>query len=190
MRQMKDDATEMIPIRLLISIVIIATIMVIVAVASESLRVSLAEGQVEHECRLLQSSLATMMTSGVPRDVDCIDSAEGTKRVQTMTLPDSLMYLSFGGNPDPLNIGELRPTLIENGAALFYRVQGGDAHVIWLPTDIYKFREGTFYGCTWVVKGTEECFILHQGGSTTLVFELVKKNNVKYILIHANDGIE
>ena len=190
MRQMNSDATEMIPIRLMISIVIIAAIMVLVVFASESLRVSLAEGQVEHECRLVQSSLSTMMASGVPRDVDSIDPAEGTKRVHTMTLPDSLVYLSFGGNPDPLNIGDLRPALTEEGAALFYRVQGGETHVIWLPVDTYKFREGTFHEKTWVMNGTGESFILSQGGTTTLVFELVQKNHVRYILIHANDGIE
>ena len=39
------------------------------------------------------------------RDVDDLNAAEGTKRVQTFTLPDSLVYLSFGGDPDPLNTG-------------------------------------------------------------------------------------
>jgi hypothetical protein len=190
MRKMNGNATEMIPIRLIISITIIAAIMVLFAVAADSLRISLAEHQVEHECRMLQSRLSTMIASGVARDVDAVDTAQGTQRIQTMTFPDSLLYLSFGGNPDPLNTGELLSKLTEDGAALFYRVQGGNTQVIWLPIDCYKFREGTLLENTWVINDIGESFILCHGGTTTLVFELVQKNHVNYILIHANDGID
>jgi hypothetical protein len=190
MRQIDDYAIEMIPIRLLISITIIAVIIILVAVASESLRISLAEHQVEQECRLVQSSLSTMIASGVARDVDAIDASEGTLRIQTITLPDSLLYLSFGGNPDPLNIGDLQPTLTENGAALFYKVQGGSTHVIWLPRETYKFREGAVHKDAWGINGAGESYIIRHGGVTVLIFEMVQKNHVHYILIHANDGIE
>jgi hypothetical protein len=190
MRPMNGDAVEMIPIRLLISIVVIAAILLLVAVASESLRVSLAEHQVEGECRRVLSSLSTMVASGVARDVDAPDAPDGTLRVHTIRLPDSLLYLSFGGAPDPLNTGEVRPTLTADGAAVFYRVQGGSIHVIWLPADIYKFREGTLRENTWVMNGTGESFIIRQGGTLTLTFELVQQNHVRYILVHAQDEIE
>jgi len=184
---MNTTAVEMIPVRLIISLAIIAAIAVMMVFASGGLRTLLAEHQVEQECRLLESTLSTMVGSGVPRDVDEASDAEGTKRVQTFTLPDSLLYLSFGGNPDPLNTGVLKPGLIEDGAAIFYKVGGGSKQVIWLPKETYKFREGTYVDDKWVINGTGQSFIVHSGGKITLVFERVQKNHVIYILIHGTD---
>jgi len=190
MRHMNGDATEMIPIRFMISVAIIAAILVLVAVASQSLGVSLAEHQVEQECLLVQSSLSTMIASGSARDIDSVDTAEGTQRIQTLMLPDSLIYLSFGGVPDPLNSGELHSSLTENGAVISYRVQGGSNHVLWLPKDTYKLREGVLHENIWVLSGAGESYIVRHGGTLRLVFELVQQNHETYILIHANDGIE
>jgi hypothetical protein len=184
---MNTNAVEMIPVRLIISLVIISAIAVMMVFASSSLRTILAEHQVEQECRLLESTLSTMVGSGVPRDVDEAIAAEGTKRVQTFTLPDSLLYLSFGGNPDPLNTGVLKPGLTEDGAAIFYKVEGGSKQVIWLPKETYKFREGTYVDNKWLIKGTGQSFIIHSGGKITLVFERVQKNYVIYILVHGTD---
>ena len=181
---MDANAVEMIPVRLIISIAIISAIAVMTVFASSSLRTLLAEHQVEQECRLLESTLSTMVGSGVPRDVDEASTAEGTKRVQTFTLPDSLLYLSFGGDPDSLNTGVLKPGLIEDGAAIFYMVEGGSKQVIWLPKETYKFREGTYVDHKWVINGTGQSFIVHSGGKITLVFERVQKKHVIYILIH------
>ena len=189
MRQMDANAVEMIPVRLIISIAIISAIAVMTVFASSSLRTLLAEHQVEQECRLLESTLSTMVGSGVPRDVDEASAAEGTKRVQTFTLPDSLLYLSFGGDPDSLNTGVLKPGLIEDGAAIFYQVEGGSKQVIWLPKETYKFREGTYVYNKWVINGDGQSYIVHSGGKITLVFERVQKNHVIYILIHgANES--
>jgi hypothetical protein len=184
---MNADAVEMIPVRLIISIAIISAIAVMMIFASSSLRILLAEHQVEQECRLLESTLSTMVGSGVPRDVDEASTTEGTKRVQVFTLPDSLLYLSFGGDPDSLNTGVLKPGLIEGGAAIFYRVNGGSKQVIWLPKETYKFREGTYVDNKWVINGTGQSFIVHSGGKITLVFERVQKNHVIYILVYGVD---
>jgi hypothetical protein len=189
MRPLDENATDMIPIRFIISIAIIAVVLILVTVASESLRISLAEHQIEDECRLLQSTLSTLIASGVARDVDANDVAGGTQRIQTITLPDSLLFLSFGGCPDSINSGEGRSTVAEDGAALFYKVQGGSTHVIWFPKEIYKFRRRTLRNNTWVINETAESYTICQSGTTTLVFELVQKNHVNYILIHANDRI-
>jgi hypothetical protein len=187
MRQMNANAVEMIPVRLIISIAIISAIAVMMIFASSSLRILLAEHQVEQECQLLESTLSTMVGSGVPRDVDEASAAQGTKRVQTFTLPDSLLYLSFGGDPDSLNTGMLKPGLIEGGSAIFYRVDGGSKQVIWLPKEIYKFREGTYVDNKWVINGTGQSYIVQSGGKITLVFERVQKNHVIYILIYGTD---
>jgi hypothetical protein len=190
MKKMDTVAVEMIPIRLIISITIIAAILVMIGVGSLTLRTYLAEHQVEQQCRLLESTLSTMVSSGVPRDVDEFNTAEGTKRVQTFTLPDSLVYLSFGGDPDPENNGERIPGLTEDGASIVYRVEGGSKQVIWLPKETYKFREGIYTDNKWIIAGEGQSYIMQGEGKTTLVFELVQKNHVNYILIQANDGIE
>jgi type II secretory pathway pseudopilin PulG len=189
LQQMNNEAVEMLPIRLIISLAIIAAIAVLIVVASGNLRTILAEQEVEQQCRLLESSLSTMAGTGGFRDVDVFSAPEGSKRIQTFSLPDSLMYLSFGGDPDPSNTGVLTSGLTEDGAVIFYQVQGGSKKVIWLPKETYKFREGTYVDNTWVIQGDGQSYIIRGGGTTTLVFERVQKNHQVYILIHGNDEI-
>jgi hypothetical protein len=179
----------MLPIRLIISLAIIAAIAVLIAFACGNLRTVLAEQEVEGQCRLLESSLSTMVGSGASRDLDAFSAPEGSKRIQTFSLPDSLMYLSFGGDPDSSNTGVLTSGLTEDGAVIFYQVQGGSKKVIWLPKETYKFREGTFVDNKWVIQGDGHSFIIRRGGTISLVFERVTKNHQVYILIHENDEI-
>ena len=190
MRKINSNAVEMIPIRLIISIAIIAAIAVLLIVASSHVRIYLADHEVEQQCELLESTLSTMVASGVPRDVDEVNAAEGTKRIQVFTLPDTLLYLSFGGDPDPQNTGVFQSRLTEDGAVIFYKVEGGSKQVIWFPKDVYKFREGFYIDNKWILNGDGQSFILFHGGPVTLVFEQVQKNHVNYILIHANDTID
>jgi hypothetical protein len=115
---------------------------------------------------------------------------KGAKRVQTITLPDSLVYLSFGGNPDPANNGMLSSEMVENGAVIFYKVAGGSTHAIWLPKENYQFREGAFVDDHWTMSGEGHSLVIHTGGTLTLVFEHVEKNHKSYILIHNTDDID
>jgi hypothetical protein len=186
---MNNEAVEMLPIRLIISLAIIAAIAVLIVVASGNLRTVLAEHEVEGQCRLLESSLSTMVGTGGFRDVDAFSAPEGSKRMQTFSLPDSVMYLSFGGDPDPSNTGVIAPGLTEDGAVIVYQVQGGSKNVIWLPKETYKFREGTYVDNKWIIQGDGQSYIIQGGGTTTLVFERVTKNHQVYIFIHENDEI-
>jgi hypothetical protein len=179
----------MIPVRLIVSIAIVAAIAFMVVIASSNLRVLLAEQQVEKECRSLESSLCTMLSSGAARDIDETGAAEGTKRIQTFSLPDSLVYLCFGGDPDFSGTGVFQPDLIEDGTVIVYKVEGGSNKVMWLPKETCKFREGTIVDNKWVIAGTGQSYIIHSGGKITLVFECVQKSHQVYILIHGNDGI-
>lgn len=190
MRRKNDFAAEMIPIRLIISIAIIAAIALMIGVGFRNLGITSAENQIEIECRTLESKLYTMMGSGVARDVDEINAGDGTKRSITFNLPDSLTYLAFGVDPDSDNDGELETGLTENGSAIFYRVSGGSKHVLWLTQDEYRFREGKYIDGKWVINGDGQGYIITSGGSTTLTFELVQKNHEIYILIQATDTID
>jgi len=188
MRKKSDFAAEMIPIRLIISIVIISAIVLMVGVGFINLSITSAENQVEIECRTLESKLYTMMGSGIARDVDEINTGDGTKRSHAFNLPDNLMYLSFGVDPDPNNNGEFQTGLTENGSAIFYRIAGGSKHVLWFE-DEYRFREGRYTDGKWVINDDGQGYIITCGGKTTLTFELVQKNHETYILIHATDII-
>lgn len=190
MRRDSTDAADMLLIRLLISVVIIAMVLLLMTIASDNLRSILAEHQVEEQCHLIESSLSTMIGSGVPRDINEVDAADGTKRTLTIVLPDSLVYLSFGGDPDPMDDGNIYPRLSEDGAVIFYRVQGGSKKVIWLPKETYRFRAGTCIDNRWTMNGSGQSYVTCTGGETTLVFELIRKNHMNFILIYANDGIE
>ncbi|RLF35565.1 MAG: hypothetical protein DRM99_04395 [Thermoplasmata archaeon] len=189
-RQRVDDlAVDILLVRLIISIAIIAAVFFIVAFGYTYLKTVLSEKQVENDCNIIQSKIYTMLRSGVPRDVDEINAVEGTKRTCTFDLPDNIVYLAFGVDPDPDNDGYLETGLTMDGAVIFYRVDGGSKKVIWLNED-FKFREGKYDGTKWVVNGDGQGYIITGSGRQTLNFELVEKNHRIYVLIQANDGIE
>ncbi len=177
-------AVEMLPVRLMMSIAMIAAIVILIVVAAGNLRVFLAEHDVETACASLQASLCTMVADGAFRNVDDRSSPEGTKRIHTFNLPDSLVYLSFGGDPDPADNGSRVSTLLEDGAVIVYRVAGGSKKILWLPIETYKFRQGRYVNDHWVIDGQGSSVIITTGGTITLVFECVQKQHQKYLLIH------
>jgi hypothetical protein len=179
----------MIPIRLIISIAIVAAIFLMVAFGFMYLRVVLAENQVENSCATLEGKILTMLSSGIPRDVDEIGAGDGTKRIHSLDLPDNLIFLAFGVDPDSDNDGIYETGLTENGAAIFYKIEGGSKKVIWLNKD-FKFREGKYDGDKWILNDGGQGYIITSIGEQTLNFELVEKSSLTYILIHANDNIE
>jgi len=190
MRKTDDIASEMIPIRLIISIAVMAAVAAMIAVGYSNLSVTLAENQVENECRNLESKLYTMIGSGIARDANEVNAGEGTKRTHTFDLPDSLTYLAFGVDPDPDNDGALETGLISDGLVIFYKVQGGSKHVVWLSEEKFRFREGNYTNGKWVINGDGQGFIIIGGGKTTMTFELVQKNHERYVLIQGNDNID
>jgi len=190
MKRVDNTASEMIPMRLVISMAVIAVISFMVAFGYNSFSITLAENQVENECNILESKLYTMVGSGVYRDVDEINASDGTKRTHTFDLPDNLMFLAFGVDPDPDNDGNFDTGLTSNGSVIFYRIAGSNKQVIWFPEEDFKFREGKYVNNKWIINNDEQGFIFGSGGKTTLTFELVEKNHAKCILIHSNDGME
>jgi len=188
MKKMDELAADMIPTRLIISISIIAAITLLIAFGYKSLSIYSAENQVEQECRKLESELFSMIASGVARDIGEMNADDGTIRSCSFVLPDSLIYLSFGVDPDPDNNGELQSGLTVNGTVIFYRVDGGSKKAIWLDEG-FKFREGFIIGNKWVINGDGQGYILQGGGKSTIIFELVEKNENVFILIHGNDNI-
>jgi len=188
-RRFDTTATEMIPIRMIISIAVVAAIALMVAIGFHNQQITASEHELESECRTLQSSLYTLISGGVARDLDEGEAPSGTTRVQTFTLPNNLIYLAFGVDPNPENDGQLTTGLTNSGNVIVYQVSSGGKQVFWLSQDMIPFREGYFHDNRWDVH-EDQGLILITGGTTTLVFELVKRNHIQYILLHATDTIE
>jgi len=182
-------AAEMIPIRLIISIVIISSILLMIGVGFRNYNITSAENHIQLECEALKSKLVTMIESGISRDVDEINSCDGTKRRFTFSLPDNLIYLSFGVDPDINDDGILETGLTANGSVIFYKISGGSKHVYWFEGK-YKFREGKYVDDKWIINNDGEGYIIESGGIIMLNFEFVQKNQKTYILIHATDTID
>jgi len=189
MKKFNCYATETIPVRLIISIAIVSVIMLMVFFSFLNLKIILSENQIENDIRSLESKLCTMLSSGVARDVDETDAGHGTKRTHTFNIPENIIFLSFGCDPDENNDGILQTGLTEDGAVIYYKVSGGCKNVIWLD-ESFRFREGNFEKYKWTINGFGEGFIIDGSGELVLNFELVEKNHKTYILIHSNDMIE
>ncbi len=178
----------MIPVRLIISIAIIASISILFSIGFFSFGITVSENDVGSQVNYLLSNLDTMIASGFARNIYEPHCLDGTKRSISFDLPDNIMYLSFGCDPDIDNNGILESDLLEKGNVIFYRVSNGNKKVFWLDSKI-KFREGEFEDDKWVINHPDQGFIIKKGGKTTIIFELVERFNQKYVLIQANDNI-
>lgn len=187
LRKLDCIAADMIPIRLIVSVTIIAAISFIVFFGLINLRVVLAENQIESECRSIESKLYSMIENGVSRDVDESGAGDGTRRFHSFDLPDNLIYLSFGVDPDEDNDGVLQSGLTSDGCVIFYKVDGGSKKVVWL-NESFRLREGKFESDRWTLNAPQQGYIITSSGGFTVNFELVEKNHVIYVLAHENDG--
>ena len=190
MKKLDNYGTEMIPIRLLMSIAIISAITAMLAYGYINLSVTMSENNIQNEFNTLQSKLNVMVASGVARDLDQLNSADGTKRTHTFDLPSNIDYMAFGVDPDLHNTGGLSTNLTENGAIFVYKVSGGNKHITWLSTEDFKFREGLYNNSRWEINQEDQGYIINDSGSITLTFELVTKNDEEFILIQQTDNFD
>ncbi len=175
----------MIPIRLLVSVVIIGVVLLLTVCGYRSLQPTFATNQLQRECDTAVGALTSLADGGVPRDVDDPLAPLGTRRVLSFEIPENCVYLSFGGDPDPQNNGALRPLLLGSGAVIVYRVEGASKQVIWCPGVSWGFRAGSVQGLRPGV--TQESFLLQGGGSLRLAFELVRQGDSRFVLVYRSD---
>lgn len=187
MKKNNTFAAEMIPIRLTISIAIIAAISLLTSFGFLNLKITTAEDEIKYQMDELQSHLFSMVASGTARDVDEIGASDGTKRCIVFSFPENLDYVGFGVDPDEDNDGVLKSGLTNQGNVIFYKIQGSSKKVIWLDNKI-RIREGKINNDKWVLNNPPQGFIISEG-ETTIVFELVERFNEKYILIQCDDEI-
>lgn len=187
LKKNKRGAT-FISMRIVMSIVLAAVIMSLAIVGSQYVIRVLAEKQVERECNDLIASLSTMIASGDARDVNNLLDEQGDSRTIELNLPERLVYIGFGTDPDPDNDGKIENQMISDGACIVYKIEGMNKKIIWLDNENIKFREGTLTSNgRWVFNTPLQGFIIKGGGKIKLTFEIVKNFSGEYVLIHAND---
>lgn len=190
MRKMDTFAADMIPIRLIISVVVIAAITLMVVFGHNMLSVTLSENSLSKQVSELESKLYSMIKGGVARDVYEVNAANGTSRSFSFDLPNNLNYIAFGVDPDPDNNGVVETGLTEDGCCIFFKIEDNSKQVIWLDKE-YRFREGYYDGSKWVINSDDQGFIINKpGGKALITFELVERSNIYYILIQATDNID
>lgn len=180
MRVLDNQAADTLPIRLIISISFIAAFLLFLSIGLRNIQYVLEEYELEQRCSIIQSELYSMITSGIPRDLDDPDSKDGSKRIHTLHLPDDIIFLAFGVDPDTMD------NLTDNGCLIVYKLSNGFKKMIWLHDNIY-LRAGVYDNGRWIL--SQKGFILNENGDTTLTFELVEKNNIEYILIYTSENL-
>lgn len=191
-KKLDNKAVDFLPMRIIVSIAIITAITGLTAYGLYSASINNSENQIDQQCKELISSLSSMAARGEPRDNSNINDGIGSIRVKEFNLPNNLLYLSFGVDPDPNNDGKLKTGLTEEGNVIFYRVEGGSKKTIWLDEHI-KFREGVYieiFGGWFLIPGLihPTGHIIEEGGTTSITFEYIILNNESYVLIQSDDG--
>ena len=178
MKGLDNQAADILPIRLIISISFIATFLVFLGIGLGNIKGVLEEQKLEQSCSIIKSKLYSLVTSGSARDLDDIDSQEGSKRMYSINLPDDIVFLAFGVDPDS------KVNLTDDGCLIVYKLSNGFKKIIWLPEEI-RLRAGVYNGREWML--SQRGFILDKNGVTTLIFELVEEDNIEYILIYPSE---
>ncbi|MCD6172054.1 MAG: hypothetical protein J7J36_06570 [Thermoplasmata archaeon] len=158
------------PIKLFISIAIIAIIITLTFSFWKVAEKNLAEKELEKEIDKVIANVETM--SGYYRDVYNYLDENGSKREIEITLPSSIEYVSFGGNADG--------NIVSDGKCIFYKINGKSMHVKWLEN--IKFRKGIKNGI-WIP--SEEPFVIKKAGNYRLIFENVRQGNDKFVIIYS-----
>lgn len=185
MKTLDCYAAEMIPIRLIISISLIAAIMLLATMGLHSAQITQSEHQLENQINQLKAELFTLLKSGSCRDIDIPGAPLGTTREIELSLPENLCYLSFGVDPDSDNNGHLETGLTDEGRVICYQIDGGSKHIEWLD-DEFMFREGFMDDTQWMT--SDNGYIIDTSGKVSFLVEFVKHQEKQILLIHAQDG--
>lgn len=178
-----DGRAMFIPLRFIISIIMMAIIFSVFFAGFKYAGRVIAEKNVEKECNELIGEISIMVASGDSRNIYEKNVLKGDTRVKKFNFPDELVYIGFGVDPDGNNDGILEEGLLCNGSCIVYKVNGFSKKYIWLDESI-KFRKGVMKNGIWTIKLPPQGYILVGGGKVELTFELVNKNSEKYVLIY------
>ncbi len=187
---MDKQGIAFLTVRVVLSIVVVATITGIFYIGVKNVMPTIEEGKVKKQVEELDSIFHQMVV-GDARDVALQQDYKteyGERHTYKFDLPSRLIYLGIGTDPDPNNDGKYQCKLTENGNVIVYKIDGRGKRIYWLDDDI-KIRMGEYRNNNWLIKKPEEGLVITHGGKYEITFELVKYHDEKYILIYANNSV-
>jgi hypothetical protein len=191
-----EHGTMEIPLRLVVHVIIMGTIIALVIVGISHVKPGMTEDTLEKQIGAIRVSLAAMQ-NGAARNLIDPASPGGNIRTYKIVLPEDAGYLAFGADPDPDNDGNLTNTrddlLTDRGDVIIYSSSAGK-RMIPLDENI-EIREGLLENGRWVMNradGKQYGVVITGSGKSEITFELVYDPITKerYTLSHFTDDMD
>jgi len=164
------------PFRFLISIIIIAVIISILIAGFGKMQLFFEEQKMEKHVNNM-ILIFNEMINGDARNLGG-DFTYGERRQYVLDLPPHLEYIGIGVDPDANDTG-----LTGDGNIIVYKIAGRSKRVYWMDDEI-KLRAGEYRNGKWLAKIPSQGLIMRHG-KHKLIFELVKYNDEKFILVYS-----
>jgi hypothetical protein len=166
------EATIWIPVRLLISISIIAFFTFLVVIGTQIGTENIQQNNFHNSMIEVKQSLESLYRHGDSRNLLDPINNPGSKRVYSITIPETINYVGFGRkNKDP----DLLVSCIQ-----YLSVKGST--FLWLDTSI-ELISGVKQNDVWYPNQNNTGFFL-SSGSYYLIAELVSDNSHQFILMY------
>lgn len=174
-------ASEMIPIRLLMSITIIAAIILLAFVGFQKVETTNEMQRFEDELVVLRSELCLLCETGESRDIRDPYAPSGSTRVFSVHIPSSLSTLSFGSYPWASSSIDQYESDISSG--IFYQTTQGETKALWCDSSII-FRKGVYQDSRWMVSNETPYFTFSESATLTVTFEQIYDTDSTVIIIY------
>ncbi|OYT29316.1 hypothetical protein B6U98_02510 [Thermoplasmatales archaeon ex4572_165] len=176
--------SEMIPIRLIISISVIGFISFLVVQGLTMSYHVINEDEFSQSLTRLQKNVETIVNIGHPRDVSDVFSLKGTTHVHSLYVPSEIMSVSFGSDIN-VNSSELK---IKNLSKIVYSSMNAGDHVLWCDNSC-QFIRGIFNDGRWLPSWNDSRFTIKEQGQYMITFELVTDGSSLFILVYDESNV-
>ena len=182
MRYFNNHAAEFLPIRLIVSMIIISVITFLFISGFFRVSKEVVDNQLRQDLFHLETKLQLLVESGYPRDMEN-PLMNGSVRSFNFDLPDYVQFLSFGGDPTMLT-EELESNIAdEMMSSIVYQCEDQTKRTVWLDSRI-RFIKGERINDEWMIQSIPHMFVCRNSGKFDLLFELIEKNDNIYVMIY------
>ena len=173
--------SEMIPIRLIITISVITIISVFTVQGFNQYRLVRQEQMFTESLSIVQKNIEAMVRTGQPRDINDIHSSNGTKQVHQFLLPPIITNITFGYNP---SISHQQQEFYQQNAITFFSQHSGQ-QILWCDEQ-YSFIKGVYNNTkkTWMPDDSHPMLHISGRGKVQLTFELITDGSSLFVLIY------
>jgi hypothetical protein len=172
-------AAEFIPIRLMISVAVIAAISFLVFTGFQSIQSSSEIDSFENQLHMIQSEISLLYATGEARDLEDTFAPTGTTRVFSIHIPSLVTSISFGASD--LSYKDIPNE--DGSSGIFYKYAGGAQRAVWCDDQVV-FLRGLVQESRWVTDGTSPFFSFSSSCEMNVTFELVSQDEHRFILIY------